>query len=59
VRKLYDAGVPLVLNTDDPPMFHTTLLEEYSLAARQFGFSDDDLRRLAANSLSYSFKPPG
>jgi adenosine deaminase/aminodeoxyfutalosine deaminase len=59
VRKLFEAGVPIVLNTDDPPMFHTTLLDEYSLAARHFGFADDDLRQIAANSLRYSFKPPG
>lgn len=53
VRRLYDAGVPITLNTDDPPMFHTTLLDEYRLARDEFGFSDEDLRRLARNSLDF------
>lgn len=56
VRRLFDAGVRLVLNSDDPPMFHTTLLDEYRLAAGRFGFSPDELRRLAQDSLRYSFR---
>jgi adenosine deaminase/aminodeoxyfutalosine deaminase len=57
LRTLWDAGVPIVLNSDDPPMFHTTLLAEYLLAARHFGFDHDMLRRAADNSLRYSFRP--
>jgi len=55
LRTLWDAGVPIVLNSDDPPMFHTTLLAEYALAARHFGFDREMLRQAAANSLCYSF----
>jgi adenosine deaminase/aminodeoxyfutalosine deaminase len=55
VRRLYDAGVPLVLNTDDPAMFRCTLPGEYELAARQFGFSQAELQRIAANGFRYSF----
>ena len=57
VRKLFDAGVCVVLNTDDPDMFHTTLLNEYRVARDVFGFSDDELRELARNSLRASFLP--
>ena len=56
VRRLYDAGVPVILNTDDPAMFECTLASEYALAAREFGFTEDELAEIAANSLRYAFE---
>jgi aminodeoxyfutalosine deaminase len=58
VRRLFDAGVPIVLNTDDPAMFGCSLNEEYALAERVFGFSETDLRGLADNSFRYAFAKP-
>src|SRR5690348_3741089 len=55
VRRLYDAGVPIVLNTDDPAMFRCSLVEEYRLAAGTFGFSEDELRGIAGNGFRYAF----
>jgi adenosine deaminase len=55
LRRLHDAGVPIVLNTDDPAMFGCTLVGEYRLAARQFGFSQAELRRIAQNGWRYRF----
>ena len=55
VRRLYDAGVPIVLNTDDPAMFGCTLVGEYRLAARQFGFTEPELRGIAQNGFKYAF----
>lgn len=55
VRKLFDAGVLVTLNTDDPEMFHTTLNREYQIAQQVFGFSNDELSKLAENSFRASF----
>jgi adenosine deaminase/aminodeoxyfutalosine deaminase len=48
----------ITLNSDDPPFFGATLLDEYQLAHRDFEFSLDQLRELAANSIEASFLPP-
>lgn len=55
VRRLFDAGVPLMLSTDDPVLFGCSLASEYALAARLFGFTPAELETLAANSLRYAF----
>ena len=55
VRRLFDAGVPIVLNTDDPALFGCTLASEYELAARKFGFTEDQLAALAHNAFRHAF----
>jgi adenosine deaminase len=53
---LYDAGVPVTLNTDDPGIFGTSLCAEYELASREFGFGRKELEEIAANGFKFAFK---
>jgi len=59
LRRLFDAGVPVTLNTDDPEMFHSNLGREYEIAQDSQAFTNDELRRLARNSFEASFLPDG
>ncbi len=58
VRRYFDEGLMLTLNSDDPAMFRTSLAAEYALVQEAFGFSDEHLRELARNSFEASFLPP-
>jgi adenosine deaminase/aminodeoxyfutalosine deaminase len=55
VRRLFDAGVPITLATDDPAMFRCTLVGEYELAAGAFGFTRAELRGVAENGFRFAF----
>ncbi len=48
----------VTINSDDPPMFGSNLLEEYVLVQERFEFSLEQMRELAANSVEASFLPP-
>jgi aminodeoxyfutalosine deaminase len=47
-------GIPVVLSTDDPAMFHTTLREEYENAARM-GLHEEELAKLVDMGFEHSF----
>ncbi len=58
LRSYFDSGLMVTLNSDDPAMFESDLEQEYQLAHRAFGFTLEQLRELAANSIEASFLPP-
>jgi aminodeoxyfutalosine deaminase len=55
LRRLYDAGVPIVLNSDDPAMFRCSLVDEYRLAAKAFAFTQTELQLIANNAFRHAF----
>src|SRR5580704_4239007 len=55
LRRMAEAGLYVTLNSDDPPMFGTSLNNEYLVAGRELGFSPAELAVLAANGVRASF----
>lgn len=56
--QLVAAGLLVTVNSDDPPMFGTTLNDEYAVAARLLGLGPDGLAELARNAVTASFLEP-
>jgi adenosine deaminase/aminodeoxyfutalosine deaminase len=57
LRRYFDAGLLVTLNSDDPAFFGSDVANEYLLAHTQQGFTCDELRQLARNSIDASFLP--
>ncbi len=52
---MVEAGVRVTVNSDDPPMFATTLNDEYGVAARLLGLDDIGIGNLAKAAVRASF----
>ncbi|MEI5672651.1 MULTISPECIES: adenosine deaminase [unclassified Nocardioides] len=57
LRAFRDAGVTVTVNSDDPPMFGTSLNREYEIAADLLGLDEAGLADLARTSVRASFAP--
>ena len=57
IRLYYDAGVPIVISTDDAGVSRNNLSNEYMLLASRYKFSYEEIKNLVANSINYSFLP--
>jgi aminodeoxyfutalosine deaminase len=57
IRRYFDEGLLVTLNSDDPALFGIDLTHEYLLAHRLFGFTPEELIRLAENSFRAAFLP--
>ncbi len=55
--RLIDQGLVVTLNSDDPPMFGTSLRGEYIAVARILGLSPGGLKDLARNAARAAFLP--
>lgn len=50
IRRFFERGILVTVNTDDPKMFGNSLAGEYRALQRELGFSDTEIRALIANS---------
>ncbi len=50
-------GLKVTVNSDDPPLFNTTLSDEYALLASEFGYGPTDLARIARNAFEVCAAP--
>jgi aminodeoxyfutalosine deaminase len=55
IRAFRDAGVTITVNSDDPPMFGTTLNREYEIAADLLGLDEAGVTDLARTAVTVSF----
>jgi aminodeoxyfutalosine deaminase len=55
IRAFRDAGVTVTVNSDDPPMFNTTLNREYEIAAELLELDESGVADLARNAVRASF----
>ncbi len=54
-RKLFDAGVNVTLNTDDPTFFKVSLVDEYWNIYKNLDFSLDAIKQVILNGFNASF----
>lgn len=57
VRKYYDYGIKITLNTDDPSVSGIDLNHEFELACNVFKFNLEDIKKLILNSADATFLP--
>jgi adenosine deaminase len=51
IRRYFDRGLRVTVNTDDPMMFGNSLAEEYRVMETEFGFTPAEIRTLKTNSV--------
>ena len=57
-KKLLDAGVPVTVNSDDPPFFTSDLNDNYCAVAQAFSLTLEELLKIAKDAFVRSFAPP-
>jgi adenosine deaminase len=55
IAQLYDRGVKVTINTDDPPFFHTSMAREYDMLNRAFDWDEGVFRGIARTALDAAF----
>lgn len=55
IKRYYEEGLMVTVNSDDPTMFNTSLTHEYMILAQKLKFSIQDIRQLTLNGIKASF----
>ena len=55
LKKFFDAGLKIILGSDDPPFFGTSIGREYEIAHDKFGLTERDLIRITRNAIEEAF----
>jgi adenosine deaminase len=55
VRRFFEQGIVVTINTDDPKMFGNSLATEYEALEKELGFSREDIRTLILNGIQASW----
>jgi adenosine deaminase len=55
LRKFFDYGLKVVLGSDDPTFFRTSIGREYQVANEKFGFTEKELQKLTRNAVEEAF----
>ncbi|MFQ6677824.1 MAG: adenosine deaminase [Fidelibacterota bacterium] len=56
VRRYFDRGIIVTINSDDPKMFGNSLAEEYQLLEEKLDFSRDEIRTLILQGIRSSWQ---
>ncbi len=51
IRRMLDAGLAITINTDDPGLMQTTLIEEYAMVADRMGATPAQLKEISLNGI--------
>lgn len=57
LKHLHESGVPVTVNSDDPPLFSTTLTGELNLLVDPCGFCRETIDEILLNGVRFSFLP--
>jgi len=55
IETIRTAGVPVTVNSDDPPLFETTLTQEFQRLSETFGYGAEEVAAFGWSALQHAF----
>lgn len=57
IGEIFEMGVAVTINSDDPPMFGTTLSDEFARCSAAFGWDEEVLRGMVRTAAAAAYSP--